>query len=230
MPANLATPATIDRKQDARATEKHDQRQARPNQQISCGPVVDSGLHRPVVGVAVGMPRALGCRSPGSPGEEGGHLPDLFLVRDQTRLEAILGGRFTEEVGIVLSDFLEGHDLLGSELKSLGLFIEAVCPPHLDIGFGGIHGAGLTQLPLRGLCGLAKIFGREVGSEIAAMAQDGAILHQAPCLEELLSSGDVIGGEEHLPTGVNDLLWLRHGRGIGAIGQDAHHEEAEQHH
>ena len=61
------------------------------------------------------------------------------------------------------------------------------------------------------------------------MPQDGAVLHEASGLEELLPLGDVLRREEGLAALGDNPLRLRHGVGVGAIGQQAHDGESEKH-
>ena len=61
------------------------------------------------------------------------------------------------------------------------------------------------------------------------MPQDGAVLHETSGLEELLPLGDVLRREEGLTALGNHLLRLRHGIGVGAVGQQTHDGESEEH-
>ena len=70
-------PAPEDAEQDPDAAQQRDQREDAPDDHVGGGPVVDSWLGRPVVGVGVVVARAIGRAGPRGPSEEGGQLAQL---------------------------------------------------------------------------------------------------------------------------------------------------------
>lgn len=62
------------------------------------------------------------------------------------------------------------------------------------------------------------------------MADDRAVLLQAPPEEDLLPGRDVLAGEDDLAAGVDDALRHGHRVGVGAERQQTHDEEPEDHH
>ena len=229
VPADLLTPAAVDGEHDPGSTDEDDQRQDRPDHEVTGGCVADQGLGGPVVRVRVVVARALCGRSPGGPAEEGRHLFDLDGVGDEIRLEAVAVGVGPKHLGVVVDGLVVGLDLLiGPHQGSRGGVV-AVGPHHL-LGGGRRVGdplGGELLLDARGLH--AKVLGGEVRTEVAAVPQDGAVLHETSGLEELLPLGDVLRREESLTALGDHLLRLRHGIGVGAVGQQAHDSESEEH-
>ena len=175
------------------------------------------------------MPRALRRRAPCGPAEEGSHLLDLDGIGDEIRLEAMAVGVGAEHLGVVGDGVVVGLDLLiGPHQCSCGGVV-AVGPQHLLGGGGRVVDSlgGELLLDVRGLH--TKVLGSEVGTEVTTVPQDGAVLHEASGLEELLPLGDVLRREEGLAALGDHLLRLRHGIGVGAVGQQAHDSESEEH-
>jgi hypothetical protein len=75
-----------------------------------------------------------------------------------------------------------------------------------------------------------KIVCREVGTEIGAMAEDGAILHQPVAKKDFLAGNDIRSRKEDLAGRIDDPRrdgWLV---GVGAIGEDAEKKKPTQDH
>ena len=134
-----------------------------------------------------------------------------------------------EHLGVVTDGVVVGLDLLIGPHQGPRGGIVAVGPQHLLGGGGRVVDAlgGELLLDARGLH--AEVLGGEVGAEVAAVPQDGAVLHEASGLEELLPLGDVLRREEGLAALGDNPFRLRHGVGVGAVGQQAHDGESEEH-
>ena len=107
-------PAAEGPEQQPDPAEQRDQRDDAPHDHVRGGPVVDQRLRGPVVGVGVVLARPQGRAGPRRPGEERGELPDLGLVGDRVRAQALVGRRVAEVVGVVADHLLKGRRLRGA--------------------------------------------------------------------------------------------------------------------
>jgi len=124
-------------------------------------------------------------------------------------------------------EVLERGGLFGGEDQRPGCLVEPVGAHHLDQRGGRVVHPGRAQLVGDVFGGQPQVFGGVVGAQVAAMAQDRAVLLQTATQEDLLAVGDVFAGEQHSAVGGDDLLRLGHAVAVGAVGQDAHHQEPE---
>ena len=62
------------------------------------------------------------------------------------------------------------------------------------------------------------------------MTQHRPVLHQTAGLIELLAAGDVVLVNSTGAGLADHFVGHRHRRGVGAVGQDAHHQETENQH
>jgi hypothetical protein len=83
-------------------------------------------------------------------------------------------------------------------------------------------------LALHGLRGAVEVVGRVVGSQVRAVAEDRAVLHQAVVEEDPLSVADVLALEQRLPGRIDDAIGDRRVGAVGAIREQAEDEEADQ--
>ena len=175
------------------------------------------------------MARSLGGRGPSRPGEERRELVDLLRVGDHPRDQPILGGVLPEELGVVTRQLGERADLTLGEGQHPRARVIAVGPEHLDDRRLRVGRAGGDLPRLLEVGRAAQVVGGEVRTQVGAVAQDRAVLHQTPGLKQLLALRDVLTAEHRVPRGAHDLHRLGHRVRVGAIGQDPHHEEPEQH-
>ena len=61
-----------------------------------------------------------------------------------------------------------------------------------------------------------KILGVEVLSQVRPVPEDGAVLHQAVLLKDVLAAHDVFAGEEHLAVGIQHAGGNRRMLGVDA--------------
>ncbi len=76
-------------------------------------------------------------------------------------------------------------------------------------------------------CGTMQVVGREVRSEIGAVAENGAELHHAVAQEHLLAIAHILAGEQHLAGRRDDAVGDRRVGLVGASGHEAEHGETE---
>ena len=192
--------------------------------------VVDPRLGRPVVGVRVVQPGPLGGTGPRRPGVEGGEVVDLLLIGDGARDQALGGGGVTEEVPVVPLQLLEGADLLVGEHQGAGGLVVPVGALHLGGGGGWFLHALRFELLMDVLGAQPQVLGGVVRAQVRTVPDDRAVLLDAPCQEDVLAAGDLLLGVDHLAVLADHLLRQGHGIGVGAVGEDAHHEEPEHQH
>ena len=135
-----------------------------------------------------------------------------------------------EEVRIVAGDAVECGGLLVGEDQSLGGGVVAVGAEVPDDGGLRIAEALRLELFADVVGGAAQIVGGVVGAQIGPMPDHRSVFVQTPRLKELLAAGDVGAGEQHLARLGDHFVGHRHGRRIGAVDEDAHHEKAEDEH
>ncbi len=230
VPADLLAPAPVDGEQDPGAAQQRDQRQRRPDNEIGGGPVVHPRFGRPVVGVGVVESRPFGGRRPRTPGEERRQVVDVGGLGDQIGGQPDAAGVRAEMRRVVLAQAMEGGGLRLGEHQGVGGLVEAVGPELADHPVVHLRDAGLLELRGDVLGGPPQVVGGVVGSEVGAVAVHRSVLHQPAGLEQFLAAGDVLAGEQHRAGLVDHLLGHRHRGRVGAVGQDPHDEEPEDHH
>src|SRR6478752_167565 len=158
--------------------------------------VIDERLWWPVVGVGVGMAGPGGGSSPRRPTEKGNQLANLSRIANGAWSEPEPRRWFSEECSVVGARLLEGFHLgIGVDENTAGLVIEI----SLEI----FNGAGSCRIGVRSLiegnagesCAV-EILGREVGSQVGAMAKYRAVLHEAVAQKNALARHYLRMGEE----------------------------------
>jgi len=229
VPADLAAPPPVQREQPAQAAEQGDQREPRPDHDVGRRAVVDPRLRGPVVGVGVVVPRPLRGGRPRGPREERRELVDLLGIGDRLGDQAVLGAVLAEVVGVVLLDRVERRDLLVGEDQLAAVLVVPVLAQHVAGGLARVLGAGVGQRLLDVLGREPQVLRGVVGAEVAAVADDRAVLLQAATQEDLLAGRHVVAGVDGLAVLADDAIGQRHGVGVGAGRQHAHHQESEHH-
>ena len=227
VPAEEA-PAPEDAEQDPDPAEQRDQRQHAPDDHVRRRLVVDARLGRPVVGVGVAAARPLGRCRPRRPGEEGGQLPQLVAVGDGVAPQPVLRGRLGEEVAVVPHQAPVGLGLRGAQRHRAGALVVAVGPELADRPAARAIGARAAVRARDEVRRAAQVVGGEVRAEVGAVPEDRAVLHEAVVEEHLLALADVGRGVEHGALRIDEPLGRRRLGLVGAVGQEAEHEEAEQ--
>ena len=221
-------PAAEHAEQEADPAEQQDQREHRPHHDIGRRLVVDARLGRPVVRIGVVLARALGRSRPRRPGEECGQLPQLRAVGDRLGPQAAPGRRVREEARVVADELPERVSLRRAERERAAPLVVAVGPEVLDRPAGGRVRPRAAVAALDEVRRAAQVIGGEVGAQVRAVAEHGAVLHEPVVQEDLLALADVRAGVEHRALRVDDTLGHRRLGHVGAIGEQPEDEEAEE--
>ena len=231
VPADLGAPAAVDREQDAGAAEQHDERQDAPHHHVCRRAVVHPRLGRPVVGVGVGVAGPFGRRRPRGPGEERRELANLRRVADHVRDQPVPAGVHAEELSVVRW-VLASKALAWLSVKvrvpvasSYRLVRNSEITTWRGSASPGLRAAASPRSPSRGAgsprCSRAR------GRRRARRTDPYSINPRArnsSC--PAVMSAPV---KSTSPLAADDLLRLRHRGGVGPVGEDAHHEETEDH-
>ena len=230
VPAHLLAPPPVDRKHHSDAAQQCDERERRPHDHRSRRTVFHPRLGRPVVGVAVPVAGTFGRRCPRRPREERRQVADLGLVGDHLRQQPVFGRVLTEVGRVVALDVFERRGLPVGEHERLGRGVVPVGPELGDDPIALLGHALCPQLISNVVGGHPQVFRGVIGPQVGAVAEHRPVLHQPAGLIQLLTAGDVGAGEEGLAGFVDHPLRHRHRRRIGPVGQNAHHQKAEDHH
>ena len=190
--------------------------------------ISDQWLRRPVVGIGIGTAGPRGRSRPRRPAEKCGQLADLLRISDGIGTKAELRGRIAEERCIVCAALLESMTLSIGVGQRSGCGVITICLEILDRPVSrriGVRSA--VEIDAR-KCGAMKIFSREIRSQISAMPEDRAVLHQAVAQEDLLSRQNIRAGKQNSPCWVLDRLGNGRLVRVGVIGEDSHDQETDQ--
>ena len=117
----------------------------------------------------------------------------------------------------------------GGQLELAARLVVAIGPEVRDRaprrGVGALPAVAAPHL----LRGAPQVVGGVVGTEIGAVAEHRAVLHEPVVEEDLLAALDVALGVEDLALGVDHALGNRRLGLIGAVREQAKDEEADQH-
>ena len=127
-------------------------------------------------------------------------------------------------------DSVERRGLPVGEHQRLGVRVVAVGPELGDHTIARVGHALRAQLVGDVIGRHPQVFSGVVGPQVGAMAQHRSVLHQSAGLVQLLALGDVVAGEQDLARFADHPVRQRHRCRVRAVGQDAHHQKAEDHH
>ena len=206
------------------------EREHAPDDHVRRRLVLDARLGRPVVRVGVVVARALGRRRPRRPPEEGRELREVTAIGDRLLAQAVLRRGLGEEAAVVADEPAVRLGLSGGQGQRAGALVVAIRaevldgPPRRRVRPAAAVGA---RDEVRGA---AQVVRRVVRAEVGAVPEHRAVLHEAVVQEDLLTLAHVPCGVEHPATGIDDAVGRRRLGLVGAVGQEAQHEEAEQDH
>ena len=218
-------PASERAEEQADSSQQRDQGQHRPDDHVRGRLVVHPRFGRPVVRVAVVVPRPFRGGRPRRPAEEGRQRREISAVGDGVGAEAVLGRRLREETGVAPHEQAVGDGLRASELEDAGVLVVAVRPERLDCLPAGRVGARAAIAAADEVGGAPQVVGRVVGAQVGAVAEDRSVLHETVVEEHLLAALDVPLGVDRLARWVDHPIRDRRLGLVGAIGQQTEHEE-----
>ncbi len=140
-----------------------------------------------------------------------------------------LARRVAEEIAVECRQFAECHRLRLGVFESpaqrvVPVRLELALNPGAHLGSGWISGREVVKHRYRST---VQVLGREVGSQVGAVAEDGAELHESVFLEQVLTGHDVRAGEDRGPAGQPYLGRNRRVIPLDSVGQIPQDREAD---
>ena len=216
------------REQQPDPAEQRDKRDHRPDDHVRGRLVAHQGLGRPVVRVRVVVPRPARRGCPARPSEVGAQVAHRLGILDRLGTQSVLRRRAGEEVPVVTLELLMCDGLLSRQLECLRITVVAVGLEVLKGLLTRHVGTGSTELALHRLGRASQVVSGEVRTQIGAVAEDRAVLHQAVTEEDLLTLVDLIAGVDDLAGRIDDSLGDRGVGLIGPVSEQAEDEEPDQ--